>query len=115
MDNATLGGLIGGFLLIFIAIFLGGEFTAFLDTVSIIIVLGGAIAATAVNHPVSDLKSAIKVASIAFKEKKVDEAELIQGLISLAERARREGLLALEDMAASMEPPFFAKLPGAGH
>ena len=46
MDIATIAGIVGAFVLIIIAMLLGGSPLAFLDAPSVLIVLGGTFAVT---------------------------------------------------------------------
>ena len=54
MDKATIGGLASGAALLIISVMIapGAKFSAFWDTASAAVVVGGAIAATAIAYPV---------------------------------------------------------------
>ena len=57
MDKSTVGGLGGGWVLIAIAIILGGVgFGPYIDIPSVVIVFGGTIAVTAGQFEAKDLK-----------------------------------------------------------
>src|SRR5690606_14435648 len=62
----------------------------------ILVVLGGSIAAVLICFPLKSMVVAPLVAKKVFLNKSQDIPALIQTLVSLAETARREGLLALE-------------------
>jgi len=96
MDLATIVGIIAGFTLVLGAILLGGEVTFFVDVKSVMIVLGGTVATTLINFPVGQVLGVTKVLKNAFLTKNKSPVEIIQQLVSLAERARREGILSLE-------------------
>lgn len=55
------------------------------------------------------MKSDLKLVAVAFKRaftaKAPDGSELVDVIVKMADRARREGLLALEDMAKDIEEP----------
>lgn len=55
------------------------------------------------------MKSDLKLVGVAFKRaftaKAPDGSELVDVIVKMADRARREGLLALEDMAKDIEEP----------
>ncbi len=53
MDFATFFGIISGFSLILGAIFIGGAVDTFVNVPGVMIVLGGTMAATSINFPVS--------------------------------------------------------------
>jgi len=96
MDFATIGGIVVGFILIVMAIMLGGSLALFYDLVSIIIVVGGGSMAAMIRYSMKDIKSAMKIAKHAFSDKLPDMKELIDKIEELATLARKEGILALE-------------------
>ena len=91
-----------------ISIMLNGSLSEFFNIPSIFIVVGGIIAATVVSYPMSVLKSLLKVIMSAFKAKKVDLSEDVENIIKIANIARREGILALEE-TVSETGDFFLK------
>ena len=101
MDLATLIGLVAGFGVMIGAIFLGGSAGMFINTPSLVVVLGGTFAAVMMKFSMSQFIGALKVAVNVFshKEEKVDG--LINDLEEMANTARKEGLLALEGVEVS--------------
>lgn len=108
MDLATIIGLVAGVLFIVWGIGLG-NIPEFIDFPSFVITVGGTIAATAINYPLSKLKEVVKVTVVAFKAKNEDPGLLIDALVGYAIRARREGLLALESETNGATDPFLRK------
>lgn len=107
MDIATVIGLLLGVMLIIGAILLGGgSFAAFIDPPSIMVVLGGSIAATLISFPLKSFLNLFKVTMKAFFYKLESVPELIEQTVSLAETARRDGLLALESRLEDVSNPF---------
>lgn len=97
MDIATLIGFVVAFGLVGFAIFSGaGGIGAFLDVNSIAIVFGGTIGAMLMAFPLGQVIGAVGVLKKAFLFKSADPKELIAALSELANKARREGILALE-------------------
>lgn len=109
MEKTTVIGLLLGLAFILIAIFMSGNIDIYFDEVSILITIGGTIASTVVSYPGKTLKSLRYVYKNAFKQKHVDLNEDIDLIIQIANIARREGLLALEDAMAEIENPFLKK------
>lgn len=109
MEITTIAGIIIGFICICISIFLGGSLTAFIHIPSMFIVFGGTIAATIVAYPTKMLKSLPTVFKKAFKKKEFDLNKDIDLIINIANIARREGLLALEDAIGDIDSPFLKK------
>lgn len=106
MDIATIAGILTGVFLILWSILKSGQLTAFIDVGSIMIVFGGTIGATLINYPLSDVLSVIGVIKKAFLHKAPDPTETIKNIVSFAEVARREGILALEDKIKEIDDPF---------
>lgn len=109
MDITTLGGMIGGIAVILIGIMGSGELGNYYDTSSVMIVIGGTIGATLMAYPLSQFKNALKAAAFAFKKMNMNLNEEIQLIIKIANIARKEGLLALEDQVAELDDPFMKK------
>ncbi len=101
MDIGTIIGLIGGVILIVIAILLGGSLSAFVDVPSVFIVFGGATAATFIRFTLPDVINSISVAMNAFFAKSQPPEEIIEELVTLSNIARKEGLLKLEKQPVS--------------
>jgi chemotaxis protein MotA len=109
MDLTTVLGIISGFLLIIIGIQRGGAARSFFDLSSIFITVGGSLAATVISFRRQDIKNVFSVAAIAFKEKSIDYTGTIEQLISLADLARREGLLALDNTLDTVDDDFLKR------
>jgi chemotaxis protein MotA len=109
MDFATIIGIVVGMALIFGAIVSTGSLKTFWDVPSLMITIGGTMAATLINYPMSQIISVMKVLRNAFRKDIMQPAAVINMLVSFADKARREGLLALEEEAEKMEDDFFKK------
>ncbi|RKD34442.1 motility protein A [Thermohalobacter berrensis] len=109
MDLATAIGFIIGIGFMIWGITLTGEVTTFFHIPSIVIVLGGTVAATFISFPLKKVFKTIKVVKNAFIEKTIEPVEIIQNIIELSNVARREGLLALEEAAESIDDEFLKK------
>ena len=112
MDLTTIIGFLVGAALIVNGIAWGetydlGNLANFADVPSIIIVLGGTIAAIVANYPVKHLKEIPKHFKIIMDGKKFNPIEYIDTLVEFAQVARKNGLLALEEKANQVEDPFF--------
>src|SRR6056297_1047530 len=106
MDIASLVGLLLAIGLIIGSIFLGSApFSAFLDLPSMMVVVGGAMAAALISFPLGTMLKSPIVALKVILNKSEDRRELISQLVKLAETARRDGLLALESKIAEIENP----------
>lgn len=110
MDKATAGGLGMGICLLIGAILIapGSSLGAFWDAPSFAVVVGGGIAAACIAFPIGSLLLLPKVTKKVFFSAEPDIAETIKTLVSLAETARRDGILALESRTAEIEDPFLS-------
>jgi len=106
MDIATIIGLVAGAGLLLWAILMGGPLSTFIDVPSILIVIGGATAATLVSFPLRNLLTFIRVLKNAFFSKPQSATVLIKDLVQYAEVARRDGILSLESVVADVKDPF---------
>jgi chemotaxis protein MotA len=108
MDIATILGMLAGTAVVLIAIFLGGDFVSFMDLPSMLIVLGGATAATLIRFPISGVGSALVLGGrVAFTHRTTEPREMIDRIAELADVIRRNGPLGLENV--EIENDFLAK------
>jgi chemotaxis protein MotA len=107
MDIASIIGLSLAAVLMALSIVVGGgSFGAFIDPASVMVVFGGAIAAALISFPLKNFLSIFGVAMKVFTWRVEPVQEIIKQLVSLAETARRDGLLALEGRLQEIENPF---------
>jgi len=107
MDIGSVIGLILAFVLIIGSILVGGgSFGAFIDIPSGLVVLGGSIAAVLICFPLKSIFGLHGVLKKVFLNKPESIPTLIEQLVSLAETARRDGLLALEGRVEEVDNNF---------
>lgn len=109
MDIATLAGIIAGIAFIVTGILLNGELATFYDLPSIAIVLGGTIASSFIAYPLEAILSVFKASKNLFFVNEDNPNDIIDKLIELANIARREGLLALEEAVQDEDDDFLQK------
>lgn len=109
MDLTTLLGIFLGVATLVWAIMSESSLSLFWDIPSILVVLGGTIAATLVSHPIDQLRRILPLLQVAFVRTVIGPEEVIPQLVHFAEKARREGLLAMEEEAAQVEDKFLRK------
>jgi chemotaxis protein MotA len=100
-------GLVGTLVVLATAIVLGGSVGAFVDTASLVLVIGGTLLVTLMKFSFPQFLNAAKVAFKAFTYRVPEPEALIETSIDLAHRARASGLLALEE--ADLPDEFFRK------
>ncbi|WP_027338698.1 motility protein A [Halonatronum saccharophilum] len=109
MDLASIVGLFLGITLVIMGMFMQGNILMFLDVPSIFIVLGGTLGGVILAYSFKQLRSAIKGLKIIFSQTNDEAGDIISILVSFAEKARREGLLALEEEAYDLDDEFLKK------
>ncbi len=102
MDLATLIGLGSGTAVVLLAIFMGGDFMTFVNVPSLLLVVGGAAAATVLRFTLTDVVIALRTGiSAALAQVKTTPRLLIDEIAELARKARKEGLIGLDGSAQS--------------
>lgn len=101
MDLATLLGLLGAFGIVIMAMMLGGSIIIFVNVPSLLVVIGGTTFAVLMKFTLGQFLGAFGVAGKAFKFKSVEPLDLINEVVSLADEARKGGLLSLEGKQVS--------------
>ncbi|PAB61264.1 flagellar motor protein [Anaeromicrobium sediminis] len=109
MDLGSIIGVVLGLALIGGSILLEGSILTFYNLPSILIVIGGTIAGLFVAYPMNKVKAAFNVAQKAFKGGSINYQESINQIVEIANVARREGLLALEEAASKIDDDFLKK------
>ncbi|AEH51840.1 motility protein A [Pseudothermotoga thermarum] len=110
MDISTVLGVLMAFGMILFGIISNrASLGIYYNLPSLFITVGGAIASTIASHPREKSFKIFKIMMSTFKELKVDNIGLIRTLVSFSEKARREGLLSLEEHLNEIEDPFMKK------
>ena len=110
MDLATIIGLVlawGAFL--GSVVMEGGHLGSLVNPSAALLVFGGTLGATMISVPLSSVTGLPLIAKHAFFGKHGNPVEIIKTLVGFAEKARREGLLALEEEAKGVSEPFLQK------
>lgn len=109
MDVMTLLGIVIGLGLVIGSILLQGSLLVFWSPPSLMITVGGSFGALLINFGLGQMKQVVHVTRQAFVEVQRNPREIITFFYDLAQKARREGLLALEDDIHDLEDPFLKK------
>lgn len=108
MDIATLIGLLAGCALVGWSIISGAQdkWMVFVNVPSILVVMGGTVAAAFISFPLKQVLSIAGIVKNAFLTSLPDPTQLIKDMVRYAEIARREGILALESVTNEIRDPF---------
>lgn len=114
MDILSILGFIFGLGFVFYSIIMGDGFTdidikqffGFVDAPSIMIVVGGTMAALMISFPLKSFAKIPKHLKVIFNPKKYNPQEYIEQIVFFAKEARINGLLALEDKLSDVKDKF---------
>ncbi|MBU3849777.1 MAG: motility protein A [Candidatus Treponema excrementipullorum] len=107
MDIATIIGLVGGVAAIIMSVITsGGSLMGIIDIPSVFMTIGGSFCAILIVSPMKDVLHTFKVLGKVFKIPDFGEKVLVQNMVALSEKARREGILALEEGLEDLEDEF---------
>lgn len=110
MDPATLIGILLALVVIVVSNMLeGGNPASMLLLPPMLLVFGATLAITVAGGTLADAKHAVKAFLYAFTAKVPPTGDVVPTVVKLAEKARREGLLALEDSLKEVDDPFLVK------
>ncbi|MBX6322340.1 MAG: MotA/TolQ/ExbB proton channel family protein [Rhodospirillaceae bacterium] len=103
-EASSLLALAAALLLIVGAVAATGTLGAFLDLPSVLIVLGGTVAVTAVSFPLDDILAARRAMMRALLSAAPDPQAAARSVLHLAEIARRRGALVLQHLPSGFDP-----------
>ena len=107
MDIATLLGIVGGAAMIVMSVLTsGGTLGGIIDIPSVFMTIGGSYFAMFIAAPLKKALGMFKIMAKAFKVPDFGEKNIVINMQALSEKARREGILALEDGLDDLEDPF---------
>lgn len=109
MDIATIIGLFAAFGLVGWSIFAGGNLGGFINPSAAAIVLGGTFGSLLVHFPLSRIIGLVGILRKTLVYAHPEPDVVITKMVKYAERARREGMLALEDDSESETDEFLRK------
>ncbi len=111
MDLSTILGFVVGFATVVVVLILDGGHPGELFAVpqAIMLIFVGSMSATAISVGTKVFATLPKLVSETIKQKKNNPSEAIELLTKMADKARREGLLALEEESKKIQDPFLQK------
>jgi chemotaxis protein MotA len=111
MDLATIVGIILAITAIMVTMVMDGGSPAelFAHPSAIILIFGGSLGATIITSPLTTALKFPKYIMQAFTTRKSDSKGVIDLLTQLADKARRDGLLALEEDSKKIKNSFLQK------
>lgn len=98
-----------GFLLVFWSISKGGSLKGFVDWPSVLITIGGSLAALFISYPVQELKNIPRVLKKLVVSQPEDKEGLLETIAELSRTARSQGLLVLDSRLADLDNEFLVE------
>ena len=110
MDIGTIAGLVIAAAAIVLGLILeGGKVGQILQPTAALIVFGGTFGAILVQFPVAVVLAALRSLASIFFVPKSDPRGVIQEIVTIAFKARREGIVSLDSELDKVENPFMKK------
>jgi chemotaxis protein MotA len=111
MDLATIIGVVGGLAVVVIAMVMekGNPADMLKNPAALVLTIGGAIAASMTSYPLKTLLGLPTLIIKTVMTKKEHANGAIELLVKMADKARREGLLTLEEDARKVEDAFLRR------
>ncbi|HIE12856.1 MAG TPA: flagellar motor protein [Desulfotomaculum sp.] len=110
MDLAAIIGItIGAASLVIGFLSEGGHITMLIAPSAMLIVFGGTLGATMAGFALHEIMLIPKLFKVILFSKPINPVQLIETIVQLAEKARREGLLYLENQLKEIDSPFLRK------
>jgi len=109
MDISSIIGVVSGMGFVLGTILLGGSIVAFINIPSVLIVMGGTLAATMIAYPLADFLSIFKACMKIFMFKLQAPEQIIANLVEISNKARKGGLLSIEGDIQSARDPYLAQ------
>lgn len=110
MDLATAGGLLIAAVSMIVTVYWeGSHLSSLFGPSALLLIIGGTLGATMMSHSLQEVVQLPRVILQGFFPKRPDPLPLIDKMVQLAEKARRQGLLALQDEVAGAGHPLIAR------
>jgi len=106
VDLSTLIGIVSGALLVLISILLGGSAAIFVHVPSMLMVFGGALAATLISYKMEHVTGVMSVLQKTLKVNLAENSAIVEQLTELARLVRKDGALALDEEVRKIDDAF---------
>lgn len=107
MDITTIIGIVIGVTMLVLSV--QKNLILFWNIPSLMITFGGAFAATLINYPLAHVLGVMRVTRKAFFTKPINPFQTIDMIVGLGEKARREGILALDHEISVLKDEFLRR------
>lgn len=109
MDIISVFGMIFTLVFVIYGILVSGSLLTFYDFPSVLIVFGGTFGAIFISSKLKNVQNFIQIIKVVFVEKKNNEMDIINSFVQWAVKARKSGLLSLEEELEQIQDTFIKK------
>jgi chemotaxis protein MotA len=110
MDISSIVGLVGSFgMMVMSVLASGGSMMSYADLPSFLMVVAGSFFSVMMAVSIAEALGMFKVLGLTFKVPQYDMPGIIKKLMAFSDKARREGLLALEEELEDLDNEFMKK------
>ncbi len=107
MNLGTLIGLVGGLAMLVFSIYSsGGTILTYMDLASVFCTIGGSYFAMMVQYGMKNMITIFKIMGRTFQHYDYGTTKIIDKLYEFSEKARREGILSLEEVIQDLDDEF---------
>jgi chemotaxis protein MotA len=110
MDKASVGGVLLAVAGILAGLLMeGGNLGQILQPTAALIVFGGTLGAVLIQFPLATVVASFRSLAHVFAAPRTQNDQLVRMLVTLANKARRNGVVSLDKDLSSIEDPFFKR------
>ena len=109
MDIATLLGIASGVIILFVSIVMNTGASLFISPSSMLVTLGGTIAATLINFAISDVISVLQLVKVAFTNRTYNHTKIVEQIMRLTDITRRKGMVGMLSEVEMLDDAFLRK------
>lgn len=110
MDLSTVVGIVLALSMVLLSAVLDGlHLSQLWSLTAFMLVMGGTLGATIVSYPMEDIMALPKIIMKTFFTSKTEVNQTIDTIVEMVEKARKEGLLTLQNETARLDDPFLVR------
>lgn len=109
MDIISILGIVFSIGFVLYGILISGSVMTFIHVPSVFIVFGGTFGAMFISTKMKNVQQLVKMIILVYTEKKTNDMDIISNFVQWAVKARKKGLLSLEDDIEQVQDTFIKK------
>lgn len=110
MDISTISGLGVALVALVVSLYMdGGTLASLWKASAFILIMGGTVGATMIAYPIEEIATLPELIGQTFKKQNLGAVKVIDRVVALVEKARREGLLTLQNEISDQDDAFLVR------